>query len=69
MKRTAFTLIESLAVIVTIMVLTLIVSGIMRQKKIWPFDQIDEWLDARKPTGNISSGRNIPPQPIDLGRQ
>lgn len=34
----------------TIIVFSLILAGIMRQKKIWPFDRLDNWLDARKLT-------------------
>lgn len=56
-RHRAFTVIESLAMIVVIMVFTLIVAAVMRQRKMWPFDQLDAWLDARKQSQNISTQR------------
>lgn len=47
-RRSAFTVIESLAMLVAIMVFTVIIAAIMRQRQIWPFDRLDAWLDARK---------------------
>lgn len=46
--RRGFTVIESVAMMLTISVLVLILGAIMRQKKIWPFDRLDVWLDSRK---------------------
>lgn len=40
--------------IVTIMVFTLILAAIMRQRHMWPFDKLDAWLDSKKAIKTIS---------------
>jgi hypothetical protein len=52
--RRAFTVIESLVMMVTILVFTLILVAIMRQKKVWPLDRFDAWLDSMKKIENTS---------------
>jgi hypothetical protein len=54
MKRKAFTIVESLAMIAVIFIFSMIVLAIMRQRHIWPLDAFDDWLKSTKVTTELS---------------